>query len=332
MPTFQWMQKAVSTTSASNVEKVIPPLSTNLVVANRIVTVGEPKRAETLADMLDKDTPVFRCQSARGFLTITGRYKGIPMSIISIGMGMAMMDFMVREVRSVVDGPLSIVRFGSCGVLGKATVGDMVISTASAAVTRNYDYFLDHEFKDENNVPNVSGSAYHFSKCVDADEALSKVLTEEMIETIGAEHVVSGANITGDSFYSSQGRVDPTFVDDNVHLLDAVREHYPDALSLEMEVFMLFHLAKCANRFVKEDQVIPGIRAASTMMAFADKVAHLERTAGRAVLNSAIRSLKWEEDQGMLHSSEGTVWEIVPANKKLDRRRTFLRLFKGGKE
>jgi uridine phosphorylase len=125
-------------------------------------------------------------------------------------------------------------------------------------------------------------------------------------------------------------------------LLDAVREHYPDALSLEMEVFMLFHLAKCANRFVKEDQVIPGIRAASTMMAFADrttnaflgkdKVAHLERTAGRAVLNSAIRSLKWEEDQGMLHSSEGTVWEIVPANKKLDRRRTFLRLFKGGKE
>lgn len=41
------------------------------------------------------------------------------MSLIAIGMGVAMVDFLVREVRAIVEGDLAFIRFGSCGSLSK---------------------------------------------------------------------------------------------------------------------------------------------------------------------------------------------------------------------
>lgn len=90
------------------------------------VTVGSPSRAETIARLLDQGEhsdhhgdvyrpvpAVFRLASERGFLTITGRFRGVPISIVSIGMGYPNMDFFVREVRECVEGDLVIVRYAS---------------------------------------------------------------------------------------------------------------------------------------------------------------------------------------------------------------------------
>lgn len=65
-------------------------------LANRILTVGDPARAIVLSLFLDgvdrENTPpktvpanLFSFASHRGFLTITGRYKGVPVSIVAIG-------------------------------------------------------------------------------------------------------------------------------------------------------------------------------------------------------------------------------------------------------
>lgn len=81
------------------------------------MTVGDPARLRRFAPLLDAEPKPFEHASARGYLTLTGRYKGVPITLIAIGMGVAMVDFMVREVRAVVDGDLAIVRFGSCGSL-----------------------------------------------------------------------------------------------------------------------------------------------------------------------------------------------------------------------
>lgn len=77
-------------------------------VANRVVTVGTAERAAVLAAHLDgangtdpkgRNVPGIFCHSSdRGFTTYTGTMGGVAVSIISIGMGMAMMDFVVREV------------------------------------------------------------------------------------------------------------------------------------------------------------------------------------------------------------------------------------------
>jgi uridine phosphorylase len=52
----------------------------------------------------ENDNPsLFELYSDRGFLTLTGTYKGVRVSIVSIGMGAPNMDFFVREGREVLD-------------------------------------------------------------------------------------------------------------------------------------------------------------------------------------------------------------------------------------
>lgn len=54
-----------------------------------------------------------------------------------------MMDFFVREARAVIDGPMAVVRFGTCGGLVEAaSEGTVVVATGgSSYICRNYDFF-----------------------------------------------------------------------------------------------------------------------------------------------------------------------------------------------
>lgn len=65
---------------------IISNLFTPLLVSNRLITVGAFARAEIIADMFDKDQPQTRVSSSRGFLTITGHYKGVRVTVVGIGM------------------------------------------------------------------------------------------------------------------------------------------------------------------------------------------------------------------------------------------------------
>jgi uridine phosphorylase len=75
------------------------------------VTVGSITRAERIASYLDTSQKPFRLTTERGFTTITGRYKGVPISVISIGMGNSMVDFFIREVRECLSGDMLVVRY-----------------------------------------------------------------------------------------------------------------------------------------------------------------------------------------------------------------------------
>jgi uridine phosphorylase len=55
-------------------------------VANRIITVGSFGRAELIAAYFDKDKPIKKISSSRGFNTFTGFFKNVPVSVVSIGM------------------------------------------------------------------------------------------------------------------------------------------------------------------------------------------------------------------------------------------------------
>ena len=67
--------------------------------------------------------------SNRGFTTFTGTMEGVPVSIISTGMGFANMDFVVRECRAVVEGDMAIIRLGTCGsVQDPANLGNIVVA------------------------------------------------------------------------------------------------------------------------------------------------------------------------------------------------------------
>jgi len=78
-----------------------------------------------------------------------------------------MVDFFVREVRAVVDGELAIIRMGSCGTIGSAETGSMVVPDGAFVVTKNYDYAEDGE-------DDSTRSRYNLSKVYHADDQLHK--------------------------------------------------------------------------------------------------------------------------------------------------------------
>ncbi|CAG8538582.1 3527_t:CDS:2 [Diversispora eburnea] len=312
-------------------------------VANRIITVGDPSRAQLFAEWLDKDTPIFRCNSARGFFTLTGKYKGVPVSIMGIGM--------------VLDGQLIIIRFGSCGTIGKGTVGHMVVPKGAFAVTKNFDYFYNY-YEDPDMTKNEEKNMkpYNVSEVFYADQEICELLKTKLLNYLPANEIHTGLNATCDSFYSSQGREDDNFADHNKELLTYIKKKHPQAESLEMETFMLYHLAKCSNDAllikrkksitkerineidkmnenktnleieIKYDENIittikkpkNSIRAAATMMIFADRKTdefidssrkkYLETIAGLAVLDVLV-SIKLEEEQEN-DDNEG-VWNLI---------------------
>ncbi|KAI0757711.1 purine and uridine phosphorylase [Daedaleopsis nitida] len=209
-------------------------------VANRIMTLGSPARAHAIAAFLDEAPPPFSLTSERGFTTITGRYKGVPVSIVSIGMGYPNADFFVREVRECLSGDMLVVRLGSCGALIDVPVGTVVAPVGSIAVTRNYDYDF------------VSGKSeeppYRTSKPVKADPILHDAVVAALNATRPSEittPIVSHTmNASADSFYSSQGR-QTSFPDHNADLIARLTSEHKDLATLEMETFHILHLASC---------------------------------------------------------------------------------------
>ncbi|CAG8564277.1 11584_t:CDS:2 [Gigaspora rosea] len=123
------------------------------------------------------------------------------------------MDFFIREVRQIITGEIIIIRFGSCGSIGTPTIGNILVPYGAFSVTRNYDYFIHGV--DTNDAMPIVDSPYYISKVAYADEELN--------------HLVC--------------RIDPYFLDDNQDLIPSIFEKYDDAHIVDMQSFMLFHLA-----------------------------------------------------------------------------------------
>jgi uridine phosphorylase len=131
-------------------------------LSNRIVTVGDVHRLNKMKMHLSDIR--FEMTSKRNFTSVTGKYKGVEVSIVSIGMGYPVMDMFVREVRHVVDGPIHCIRFGSCGSISEAKIGQVCVSDGAIQVVSNPDVQPDH--------PNP----YILSKPCPADQELTKLV------------------------------------------------------------------------------------------------------------------------------------------------------------
>jgi uridine phosphorylase len=68
-------------------------------------------------------------------------------------------------------------------------------------------------------------------------------LLASLKDVIGDDAVIA-KNASADSFYSSQGRIDPSFADENGDVVDKMIE--AGICTIEMESTMLIHLASCA--------------------------------------------------------------------------------------
>lgn len=80
------------------------------------------------------------------------------------------MDFVVRETRAIVKGPMAIIRFGTCGGLKPDIVpGSVVVSgKGSVSVVRDSDAFFDDA--------NAGAECYRVSRVMPASVLLSQAV------------------------------------------------------------------------------------------------------------------------------------------------------------
>jgi len=258
-------------------------------IANRILLVGDPDRAKLIVSVLDEPDHVFTYASNRGFTTYTGEKQGIPVTIMSIGMGLPMMDFAIREIRAITDGPLFIIRLGSCGTPHeKISIGTVVAARESFCITTNYDAY--HHRHHSNH--------FGFTSPIGADLLLhSKLVSALERQSNGTFPVIEAADATADSFYGSQGRIDDNFDDRNEGLVNTIMSLHPDTGSLQMETYHLFHLAKLNGYAPFADGPISAAACAIVLAqrrsdAFLsnDRKHELEIKAGKACLEALVQS------------------------------------------
>lgn len=255
-------------------------------LANRIMIMGDPERARTISRFFDNPDDLFVRVTTRGYTTYTGRYKGVPMSVMAIGMGPAMVDFLYRECRSITQGPLAFIRLGTCGTPStEIDIGTVCVSDSSRFCAINYEACLRGAPQSER---------YSLTSPVKADHELVAELTKSLEATLAPlnRKVVVAGDITADSFYSSQGRIDPNFDDDNAGLIDMLATKHPEIGTLQMETFMMYYLSALCRAAPISSAACAIVLAQRKAGGFLDNDTkhQLEKAAGTAIFETL---LKW---------------------------------------
>eukprot|EP01071_Lankesteria_metandrocarpae_P003509 Lankesteria_metandrocarpae@DN3010_c0_g1_i1.p1 len=107
-------------------------------VAPRVIVVDLLRHAQVVASHFDKVH--HEIHSDRLMHTYTGTYKGKLLTVIAIGYGAPMMDFLMREATLCCDGALAVVYLGICGVLRSSTGTDIqpTVCIASEGATCSF--------------------------------------------------------------------------------------------------------------------------------------------------------------------------------------------------
>lgn len=241
----------------------------------RILSVGDHGRGERVSKLLDN---VIEHTSSRGFVTYSGLYKGVPVSVIVTGMGVAMMDFVVRESTHHIQSKTAFIRLGTCGILRDTTKPGSIIVASHAR-------FLAQNYEDLGN----EGEHYRLSGKIESDEKLSRELAENLKLVLGEEKVDVGVDITCETFYNVQGRTSDRFEDFNCGLIEGVLEKEPQAAAMEMESFKLLHLAKISKGRIAATACMIGLinRHTKEMIDFTT-VPYLETEAAKAAFETLI--------------------------------------------
>jgi uridine phosphorylase len=253
-------------------------------------------------------------------------------SVIATGMGAPMMDFVVRESRAVVAGPMAILRYGTCGGLGEGREGSVVIPDEGSILVRRDPDAVGLAIEEEEAAaaagagaspptptptsPSSTGflptrtSPYSVSRPVRPHRELTALLADCFRARLGAASAALSAGSSGsgsppfsvrtgvmdataDSFYSSQGRTNETFVDHNAGLVERLERAFPLLACLQMETFHLFDLGRAAR--ADKGRAIAASAAAIVIVnrttgAVASKrdVEVLELEGGRACLDALV--------------------------------------------
>jgi uridine phosphorylase len=225
-------------------------------IADNIIAVGDPARAERAAQLFD----TVHCERGnREYRTFTGTYRGLPLSVISTGIGCDNTEIAVVEICQL-RHPVTIIRCGSCGALQPdIAIGDLVISSGAVRLENTSTHFVEEGY------PAI------------ASHELVLALLKAAAALALPHHL--GLTATASGFYGAQGRQVEGFPVRDEGLLDRLARQ--GVKNFEMESSTLFTLAS-----------LRGFRAATVCAVFASRPANrfIQARAKTAAELAAIRT------------------------------------------
>ena len=183
-------------------------------LADNVILVGDPGRVDMVAEYFeDKE---FRHES-REFVSVTGKYKGVRMTVLSTGIGtdnidivmneldaLANIDFETREVKPE-HRTLNILRIGTSGAIQPdIKLGDFVFSHISVGCDGLLNWYAD---RDKIAMPEIEEAfRNHTGWNKHLPDPYFVRAGEKMIEKF-KDYTVKGMTIAASGFYGPQGRV-----------------------------------------------------------------------------------------------------------------------------
>jgi len=233
-------------------------------VAPYVLLPGDPSRARRIAKYWDESELI---AEHREYVTYTGRYKGVPVSVTSTGIGGPAAAIAVEELASV--GAHTFIRVGSTGAIVKEVgLGELIIPLGAVRLDGTSKQYVREEY------PAVP----HYEVLVALIEAA---------EGLGYKYHL-GIVASTDSFYTGQGRPGYGGYRQSwmLNLVDDLRN--AKVLSFEMECSTIFTLS---NLF--------GLRSGAVLAVFANRVTNEFEVKGEEeaikVANEAVKILsEWD--------------------------------------
>ena len=191
-------------------------------LAEYILLPGDPDRTARIASRFESIELEHR---HREFASVTGRFRGQRLSVVSTGIGTDNVEIDVAEILAITERP-TFIRVGSCGALQpEMALGDLVITTGAVRLESTTDFFVHDGF------PAV------------ADYEAVNALVEAAERLQHRYHV--GITATAPGFFGAQGRPIPQLPIRYPDLAEEMARQR--VLNFEMEASALLVLATLAR-------------------------------------------------------------------------------------
>lgn len=201
-------------------------------IADNFIFVGDPARVEVVASRFDEGSIIFK-GSHREIGIITGTYKGVPVTVLSTGMGTDNCEIVLNEIHALkeynyetrewaTDGAeiakrIKIIRVGTCGSpYPGANVGELAVTRHIIGMDNTCRYYKIPATPTTDALAAIAnktelgnaGGCYATAAHPDITTALVGKISQL---PSGRKHHV-GITATGSGFYACQGRVIGRFV------------------------------------------------------------------------------------------------------------------------
>ncbi|MEM3695368.1 MAG: nucleoside phosphorylase [Candidatus Bathyarchaeia archaeon] len=187
-------------------------------LAEYLLIPGDPDRVAKIASFWDNAKEVSCHREFRSFI---GKYKGVPISALSSGIGPACMAIVVNEASQV--GVRTFIRVGSSGAIQEnVRCGDVVISSAAVRLDYTSNCYV---------MPEYPAAANY--------EVLLALI--EAAENLGVDNYHVGLTATTADFYAGQNRPAPRCSVAAENLIPTLQR--AKVLNFEMETATLYTLA-----------------------------------------------------------------------------------------